>query len=200
MGWRVGGTMVLAAVAVVVAAGTGCPNNDPECSAAGDCAALEMGVNSNAPRRAPTHCEGGSCVAPPGGSSALVLDLTTPRNVAVESIRYAVVSLKSAKTAGACPTGNCTAETVTCDAVKQDGMDAAQFNVSLGGVKNTSSQGGTLTVFNDVALGSAPTVAQLLVVDGRSGQLGAGDRLAWGCQNVSPAGTTTDLTLTLTPP
>ena len=186
MGWRMAWGMAAgAALAALVA---GCTGKAAECTGASDCAALESGTSANAPRRATRYCESGSCKDAPAATTTVLLDLSTPRNVAVESIRYAVVA-----TAGG-------GQTVDCAALKSQGLDGAEFNVALGGAKNTSSQGGTLTLFPDINLGQAPSGEQLLAVDGRSGTLGAGDRLAWGCTTINPSGTTTDVSLTLTPP
>ncbi|MBI5498164.1 MAG: hypothetical protein HY904_24390 [Deltaproteobacteria bacterium] len=191
------GTMGLLVAAVMTA---GCPQK-AECDSAADCGPLEPGATSNAPARAPKYCTGGTCTDPPGGTTTLVVDLTTPRNVAVDSIRYAVVDYKAANVESACEgRPNCPAATATCDDIKAEGLEAPRFNVALGGVKNTPSQGGTQTVFQGITLGSAPQASQYLVIDGRSGQLGAGDRLAWACVTVTPSGATHTQAVTLLVP
>lgn len=94
-------TMLTGSLWLAVLLTAGCPTAKSECSTAGDCAALVSGAASNAPPRAPKYCEGGACVDPPSGTSALSVDLSTPRNVAVQSIRYAVLSYKGAGTEAA---------------------------------------------------------------------------------------------------
>ncbi|MEW5855441.1 MAG: hypothetical protein AB2A00_42100 [Myxococcota bacterium] len=175
----------------------GCPQQGakPECEKAADCAAEDTSACNGCPTTATTMCAGGKCEDRPANSVSLRLDLSMPRNVAIKSSRIAVIH-PSAADMQSCATGECPAAVVTCSAIQSEGMDAARFNRLQSAAKNTDTAGGA-TLFPDVSAGEVPAGKALVAVEGRSGTLGQGDVLAFGCTEFEASGSSADVALTL---
>lgn len=114
-------------------------------------------------------------MTPAEATTQVRLDMTTPRNLAMSSIRFVVISPKGA-----------TSSAVTCEDIQRDGMGAAHFNVALSGFKGTETSNGTINQFPDIDLGKVPRQTGLLAVEGRTLPLGNGDPVAFACTSIQP--------------
>ncbi|MBI5498337.1 MAG: hypothetical protein HY904_25270 [Deltaproteobacteria bacterium] len=186
-------------MAAWVALGPACPSHAPECNAAADCGPLVAGTSSRAPETATTYCVGGTCTPRPSGTHHLVADVVTPAGVPLRSVRYAVVHPRSAARAVCERTQDCPAATVTCQDLRDSGLDAPRGNVALAGVRDVDTRNGTWTSFGGLELGDIPDGQQWVAVEGRTGQQGNGDRGGWFCALFTPVGLTARVAAQLAP-
>lgn len=181
---------------VMVLAGTlgvaSCPGAGPECKSAADCGATTAGTCDSCPATASQYCEGGVCRSAPDKSLNLTADVTA-RNQAILSMRFVVVSFVSTAELSQCSgQPNCAAAAITCDDLQNVEWSDARFNVALSGARNLSGGGDT---FLDVPIGQVPGEKHLIAMEGRSGTLGAGNKVSQACLLINQA----KMSITLSP-
>src|SRR6187549_1973889 len=111
--------MRLLLVSAVIAAVAGCTSSaTPECTKAADCSPTTQSTCLSCPATAAKYCEGTKCVDKGAADRSITINLTTPRQLPLRSLRWTAVTFRSSKEIASCAGGaGCTAEAVTCDTI-----------------------------------------------------------------------------------
>jgi len=189
--------MRLFLASAVIAALAGCTSSvQPECTKAADCAATTQSSCLSCPATAARYCEGTRCVDKGAADRAITLNLTTPRQLPLRSLRWTAVTFRSTKEIASCAgTAGCTADAVTCETIAAEGIGGASQNVAATGTTNTDTMNGAANNFPGIQISGLTREPLLFFLEGRTETLGNGETAATLCRVIGADDSTADVTL-----